>query len=271
MRLRVQFSGMQLFVPMPAAGSGARVHVVMPQSLGHHAPDHHVPVLVVKDGYLSAGNKEEGKGWFVYPLKGLVLALGEGGADTRICPEVVDLRAATPLHIDADVLATNTSRKAVARVDLWGGRMSRVELGACWYWFSPTPRPYTHVAEWELYWPGATVSLTLTDWDDNVVATLPTLHPLDANDIVDVSILNLPVTGLPLAEEQVHEPPPLSESPHFGCYFTLLQGFHPEARPRFAASPGKCASLPGECPKILRAGLSPFNCMLATLSPPVGG
>lgn len=271
MRLRLQFSGMQLFVPLPAAGTGSRVHVVMPQSLGHHAPDHHVPVFVVSNGYLAPGSGVEGDGWFIYPLADRVLTIGDGGADTRICPEVVDLRDATTLRVDADVLATNTNAKAVARVDLRGGRMSRVETGACWHWFSATPRPCTHVAEWEVFLPGNTVTLELREWDGSNPLVLPTLHPLDGTDVVDVSILHLPVTGLPLTEEEVHEPPMLSEAPHFGCYFTLLDEFGPEARPRFAGPPGTCASLPGECPKIVRAGASPYNCMLATISPPAGG
>jgi hypothetical protein len=271
MRLRVHFSGMQLFVPVTAAGPNSCVHVVMPKSLGHHAPEHHVPVFMVNDSHLKEGSEQEGRGWFIYSLDGRVLALGEGGADTRICPEVVNLRAATQLDVDADVLEKNGKGKAVARVDLWGGRMSRVETGACWYWFSDTPRPYTHIAEWEIYHPASTIALEVKKWDDSDKVTLPTLYPWKDSDIVDVSVFHLPVTGLPLTEEEEHVPPLLSEPPHFGCYFTVLKGFGSEARPRFAAEPGKCTSLPNECPKIDRSGASPYNCMLATINPSTGG
>jgi hypothetical protein len=243
----------------------------MPKSSGHHAPEHHVPVFLVNNGYLSEGSEEEGEGWFIYPLDGRVLALGEGGADTRICPEVVNLRDTTHLNVDPDVLGTNTKGKAVARVDLWGGRMSRVEAGACWYWFSDSPRPCTHVAEWEIDHPANTITLEISEWGSDDRVALPTLYPLKDTDIVDVSILHLPVTGLPLTEEEEHVPPVMSEAPHFGCYFTVLERFGPEARPRFADVPGKCAPVQGECPKIVRAGASPYNCMLATISPPTGG
>ena len=270
MRLRLRFTGLHLFVPIPGPGWESRVHVVMPQSMGHHVPDKHVPLFAVKAGHLASGNTEEGDGWFIHPLRGRVLAIEEGeGADTRICPEIVDLRAVTSLRVDADVLGKNEREKAVARVDLRAGRMSRVERGACWYWASDMPRPYTNSAEWEIPWPWETVTLKLKGWDGTEVY-LPTLYPLQGKDYVDVRILHLPASQLPPEEEEIHVPPVMSEVPHFGGYFTLLDGIGPEGRPRFAAEPDNCDYPPNECPKIPQAGASLYNCMLAAGSPPTG-
>lgn len=276
MRLRIQFSGMHLFVPIPDASTRSRVHVAMPKSAEHHAPEHHIPLLAVNASYLAAGSEAKGKGWFTYPLRGLVLAIDEPDAlDTRICPEILNLRDVTDRPIDSDALGTNLHENAVARVDLYSGRMSRVERGACWYWTTATPRPAAHVAEWEVQWPTNTVSLELKEFSGANPVTLPTLYPLADREVVDVRILHLPATDLMLGEEEeeeeVHMPPPLlSEAPHFGSYFFLLEGFGSEGRPRFARPPAQCAQIPMGCPPIEHSGASPFNCMLATLSPSGG-
>jgi hypothetical protein len=268
MRLRLRFTGMHLFVPKPDEGMDPRVHVVMPMSHGHHVADQHIPLFAVKAGYLTQGSDEEGEGWYIYPLRGLVLAIGEGDdVVTGICPEIVDLRRVTPLPVVEDVLGPNGSGKAVARVDLRAGRMSRVVRGACWYWASSTPEPYTNSAEWEIHWPEASVTLKLQDWDGNDAATLPKLHPLNGTDVVDVCILHLPAPALPTEEVDDLPPPVMSEVPHFGCYFALLDGVGPEGRPRFAAVPDTCGSHPSACPVIPEAAASPYNCMLATISP----
>jgi hypothetical protein len=269
MRLRIQFSGTQLFVPISGATPRPRVHVVMPKSSGHHAPENHIPVLAVNASYLVEGSDAEGKGWFTYPLRGLVLAVDEPDAlDTRICPEILNLRDVTDRAIDTDALGTNSHENAVARVDLYSGRMSRVERGACWYWTTAAPRPAAHVAEWEVQWPTNTVSLVLKEFSGARPVTLPTLHPLADTEVVDLKILHLPSADLVLGEEEeVHKPPLLSEAPHFGSFFFLLEGFGAEGRPRFATPPSACAPVPMGCPLIEHAGASPFNCMLATLSP----
>jgi hypothetical protein len=272
MRLRLYFSGTQLFVPVSAGAGSSRVSAVMPISAGHHAPDQHVPVLAVREGYLSSGSTQEGEGWFVFPLRGRVLTIPQvDSLDSRICPEIVNLRDVTPLAIDADTLATNSRGKAVARVDLYAGRMYRVEQGACWYWNAPSPRPAAHIAEWVIEWPETTVSLELRDWYGHQPVALPKLYPLANTDVIDVSILHLPATEMPPEPEPAHDPPPMSEAPHFGNYFVLLDGYGPEGRLRFAAPPNACDPLPNGCPPLIFSGGSPFNCMLATVTPPTGG
>jgi hypothetical protein len=269
MRLRIQFSGTQLFVPIPDASTRSRVHVVMPKSAGHHAPENHIPMLAVNASYLVEGSHAEGKGWYTYPLRGLVLTIDEPDTlDMRICPEILNLRELTDRRIDTDALGRNTHENAVSRVDLYAGGFSGIERGACWYWTSATPRPAAHIAEWEVQWHTDTVSLVLQEFGGANSVTLPTLHPLANSDVVKVRILHLPAADLVLEEEEVvHEPLPQSEAPHFGSYFFLLEGFGSEGRPRFATPPAKCAQLPMGCPPIDRSGASPYNCMLGTLSP----
>lgn len=269
MRLRLYFSGMQLFVP--SNDGMPRVQVVMPVAEGHHGTEQHIPLLVVGMGHLSPGNIEKGAGWFIHPLRGRVLAIDGTGATTRICPEIVDLREVTRLPIDTDVLADNSKGSAAARVDLHAGRMERVENGACWYWQSASPRPCTHGAEWEVVRDEGPVLLVLTSWGTGRQVNLPPLYPLKGTDVVEVSILHLPESDLPFEEREPHVPSPMSEAPHFGRYFSVLEGLGPEGRPRFYKEPGNCGELLGECPKIPRAGASPYNCMLATLSRPGGG
>lgn len=269
MRLRLYFSGMQLFVPLQEPSP--RVQVVMPVANGHHGTEQHIPLLVVKMGYLSRGNNEEGAGWFIYPLRGRVLSIDGTGASTRICPEIVDIREVTRLPIDSDVLAFNENGRAAARVDLHAGRMARVEDGACWYWQSASPRPCAHRAEWEVDWADETVSLVLTDWRGGDQIILPALYPLEGTDLVDVSIMHVPEAELPLETREIHVPSAMTEAPHFGRYFSVLNGLGPEGRPRFAGKPGSCGSLLGACAKIPQAGASPYNCMLATISRPMGG
>jgi hypothetical protein len=273
MRLRLYFSGMHLFVPVREPDPSPRVHVVMPKSVGHHAPEQHIPMLAVNADHLVANTPRGGRGWYTYPLRGRVLTVEEHGAlDTRICPEILDLRDVTNRTVDPDVLGANAHENVVARVDLFAGRMSSVERGACWYWSSPAPRPAAHVAEWEVQWPMDYVELTLTDFAGIPQVTLPPLYPLRDTDVVEVSILHLPPAALPREEEEeVHPPPQLSEAPHFGCYFFLLNGYGYEGRPRFALPPSKCAPIPMPCPAIVHSGGSPYNCMLATFSPPPGG
>lgn len=268
MRLRLFFSGMQLFVPQTTPGSG-RVQVVMPRSTLHHGTARHIPLLVVNASHLAPGNQVLSDGWLIYPLRGWVLPVNGTVLDTRICPEIVNLRDVTQLDVDSDVLGANENGRAVARVDLFAGRMSRVERGVCWYWQSSTPRRVANSAEWEVNLAGENVLLKLKKWTGTEEVELPTMYPLEGGDVVDVKILNLPPTDLPPEPEEVHKPPEWSEAPHFGDYYSLLDGFGPEGHPRFAKD--ECDPFPGACPPITWEGGSPYNCMLATINPPWGG
>ncbi len=264
MRLRLYFSGMQLFVPAP--NGNPRVQVVMPVAAGHHG-EQHTPLLVVNMGHLTPSGTK-GAGWFVHPLRSRVLTIPGTVLNTRICPEIVDLREVTNRLIDPSALEQNGNEKAAARVDLYAGQMGRVEDGACWHWNSANPRPCAHGAEWDIPWTGASVALELKDWWGTSKGSLPMLYPLDGGDTVEVHILHLPEAELPFEERMPHVPSLGAEAPHFGHYFSLLDGYATEARPRFAAKPGHCGTMPGGCEKISWQGASPYTCMLATLSRP---
>jgi hypothetical protein len=270
MKLRILFSGLQVFAPRPASGTEPdTMHVVMPKSVGHHGDERHLPMLAFDAAHLVPNSPGATRSTVLCPLTNTVLTVGTIGVSLARCPEIVDLRPVTGRPIDPDVLDGDARVRAVARVELRSGAMTRVLRGACWVWEHDTPRPMSNVAEWVVDGldSAAPLPLALRGWHGAAANVLPTLHPLGTGSaaVIDLQVLNVPAADLPLPPEVHHAPPVGAESPHFGSYYGLYDTRVPEWRPRFHSSVEDCGiSMPGACPVLPPPqGFSPYTCMLA--------
>ncbi|HYJ78201.1 MAG TPA: hypothetical protein VEW03_01165 [Longimicrobiaceae bacterium] len=225
-----------------------------------------MPILAVNAAHLVNTSTVPSKAWLVQSLQNRVLKIGDTGADTNICSQILDLAVGAPSRpVDPGVLTNNPDRKAIARVDLGAGGMTRVDPGVCWHWQSSNPEWGAHAAEWVIDVAAPSVSLQLVDWDGLDPLTVPTLFPLQPANVLDVRILHVLADDLPPEEAPAPAPLPIGTlAPHFGHFYSLLTGSGPEPRPSLAALEGSCTAPPGTCPTFQWAGLRPFNCMLAT-------
>lgn len=270
MKLRITFSGMELFVPQPATATDpATMHVVMPTLAGHHGDARHLPMLVFDAAHLFPGNQLATDELVFRYLKDTVLTIGANSADLFLCPEIVNLRAVTSVGIDTQVLNTDPNTVAVARTALRDGKMTRVAPGACWEWEYRKPRPLAHVAEWVIDGldPTQPPPLTLVGWHGKTTSPLPRLYPLgnEPDAVIDLLVLHVPPADLPPDPEVQHEKPNKGyEPPHFGAYYGLYGKRVPEWRPRFHNDYAACQSvISNPCPHMTFMAASPYNCMLA--------
>ena len=270
--LRITFSGLCLFVPEPASGTGTtgRMHVLMPGMFGHHhaGADRHVAALSYDAGALVQGGPLLGVPALAR-LTGYTLSFGDGdAADLRLCPQIPDLTEITNQRVDADHLADDTRRKLVSRVTLGAGRMTRVAQGVCWEWRPGEFRPIAHRAEWEIRDVDADrLTIVATPLGGGGVSQpLGTLFPNDGLLSLTVyhdTVENLPPDPLPAEHQPTLKPG--EHAPHFSAYYGLFGGPVPMVLPRFWGRLSDCPPMVGGCEALPPAlGGSAIGCIMAS-------
>ena len=265
--LRINFSGLCMFVPQPVNGL---MHVLLPKSTAHaHGADRHVPVLWFDMAHLRPGVTGGDNIPVLVRLAGETLRLnGTGAANLYICTEIVNLRPVTGKPVHADHLGKDERQKLAARITLGSGRMTRIAPGDCWEWVPGQFRHLAHQVEWEIEYPDASLTLQMEDFDGVPGRTLQTLYPftpLGGTPVINLNVHHVPVGDLPPDPEpasQRHVPAFGAEPTHFLTFYTLFGGGVPIRLPKYWGSGSDCERT-SACLPVLDMGGSPFNCMVA--------
>jgi len=261
-KLMLEFSGVCMFAP--EAGERQRMHVFLPKQGHAHGSDRHVAVLAFDSAHLQRDSEEGHDTDVLVSFAGFGLEIGGAGAnvDLHLCPEIVNVRETTRKAVDQTLFADGSHPRLLSRVVLRAGNMSAVEPGACWEW-GGRYRPMAHRAQWQIDYPeAAAVELNLVSWGEHPHRTL-TLYPIKSRlgvPEVHLQVLHLPTGDLPPLPEEHPTPPVGTQAEHFRSFYTLFDAPVPVVLPRFRAED---CDAPTSCPRIVRRGGSPFNCMVA--------
>ncbi|HEU0080351.1 MAG TPA: hypothetical protein VFQ76_22070, partial [Longimicrobiaceae bacterium] len=232
--LRINFSGLCMFVPQPASGE---MLVLLPQPRGHtHGADRHVAVLGFDTAHLRGSATTRDGITALKRLAGLNLTLlGAGAENLIVCSEIVNLRSVTGKPAST---AAN-ARTMVARVVLRAGKMSGIAPGACWEWDAGKFRHLANEAEWKIDSSDASLVVPVSDFAGNALPPLQffPITPASGTPFIDLIVHHVPVGDLPPEPDPIQHEPDFGAQPgHFLAYYSLFAGAVPVRLPRYWGS-----------------------------------
>jgi hypothetical protein len=262
--LRINFSGLCLFVPKTDESGVRLMHILMPSAEGgHHAEHRHVPVLGFDTAHLRKGSERRDRIIAQKSIRRNAVHIGQEGATLTVCPDLVNLAPMVADPPAPDLFGTDAGRRLAARVTLGAGKMTAVASGVCWAWGGGVQR-ITHQVEWTIDSVAAPeLNLPLGALSKGSADSL-TLHPIpDQNlgkDVIDIFIHHLPPVDMEPEPIPVQRPALGTPAPHFMMYYEL---FTPrEVQTPLFVSTNACP--PQECAPISKKkGGSAFNCVVA--------
>lgn len=229
-RLRVQFTGLCLFVPDSKTGE---LHVLLPATGTHLGDEHdhvdeHIVRLAYDRSHLKPNSTDYSGGEPVeHEFRGSALVVGAvpgNGATTSLPGGIYDLdRVVGERRVRQQDVGAKPSRCVAARVTLSGGHAIHCAPAKRWDMADHDKRV---LMTWKVMWaidlPGSDVlddrNLRLLGLNQNGNTVLPPLHP--TKGAVDVRVSNVPAEGFgsPPYDQDYYE----RQAAHFRAYYPLV-------------------------------------------------
>lgn len=209
-KLEIDFNCMCVFVPEERAAGVGTVHVLMPDTSGHHhaaPPGHHgenpAPIKPHVVRLYHRGVKDA----LGLKMEGWILKIGDGMADTTLRPmepdllgaTVVDLTDLTHNGVPRDVLGNTPSTPLASRVSLGLGATRMVRAEAVW-WVAGRRIHMAHRLVWHI--DGLPLNAPL-HWvplrgrtDSPPLSSIGDIEP-DTDGVYRLSIYHVPEDTLP--------------------------------------------------------------------------